>query len=190
MKTEKFKINKAGYAETADDKLHSYNSSKKAYHSLKKLNEATPSLFDDLEKIADLFKQSTRMWEKVVVPVIIAFIILAVYGFYLVFNASSNLSQMTENIDKMNQDMQVITINMDNLELMLHNLSSINNKMITMSGKMKNMKNQISKISKNMQSMEVSVINMANSNSNMRRSFGQMSQSINRPMSKFNSFLP
>ncbi|RLA07892.1 MAG: hypothetical protein DRQ51_04495 [Gammaproteobacteria bacterium] len=190
MDTKKFKINTAGYAETTDDKLHSYSSSKKTNESLKKLNEATPSLFNDLEKIADLFKQSTRMWEKVVVPIIIAFMVLALFGFYVVFSVSSNASKMAENINLMNKDMQIIATNMDNLDLMLTNMSSISNKMISMSGKIKDMKNQMGKINKSMQSMELSVANMSNSNYNMRRSFGKMSQNISRPMSKFNSFLP
>jgi uncharacterized protein YoxC len=190
MKEKKFKINEAGYAKTKDDKLHSYSAKKKINESLKKLNKDTPTLFDDLDKIATLFKQSTRVWEKVVVPAMIAFIILALYGFYLVFSVTNNVDKMTRNINQMNVSMQSMSHDMNNLDYMLHNLSSISNKMLSANNKMKKMQKQINVMQKNIQSMQKSVAIMANSNFHMRRSFGNMSQSINRPMSKFNSLIP
>jgi len=107
---------------------------------------ASASSVDHLERFARSFEISARRWELVVYPSLFAFIVLAAYGFFLIYSLTQDVavmarstSQMTIAIDSMSDNMntvsnrmQAVSLNMDDiahkmdvLEPMRANMDSI-----------------------------------------------------------------
>jgi hypothetical protein len=119
-----------------------------------------------MERLARTFESSARRWEMVVYPSMFAFIVLAAYGFYLIYNLThdvaslaGNVSVMTQSLDRMVDDMDHITTNMD-----------------TISG--------------NMEAINASTRSMAVNTDAMRYQIGAMNYNIGRPVSQMSSFMP
>ncbi|MDH3354728.1 MAG: hypothetical protein OEL79_05885 [Chromatiales bacterium] len=69
-----------------------------------------------MDRLATAFESSAHRWELMVYPSLFAFIILASYGFFLIYSLttdiatmSRNISQMTVVIDKMSSEMNNLT---------------------------------------------------------------------------------
>jgi len=52
-------------------------------------------------RLADSFEASARRWELVVYPSLVAFILLATYGFFLIYNLTHDISNVAKSVDKM-----------------------------------------------------------------------------------------
>ena len=88
-----------------------------------------PSAVEHLERFARSFEISARRWELVVYPSLFAFIVLAAYGFFLIYSLtqdvavmSRSIAQMTVAIDSMSDNMntvsnrmQAVALNMDDI---------------------------------------------------------------------------
>ena len=76
-----------------------------------------------MERLSHAFETSARRWELIVYPSMFAFIILAAYGFYLVFSLAKDVHYMAISIDT---NMTVLASNMqsmsDNVSLMSGNV--------------------------------------------------------------------
>ena len=84
---------------------------------------------DHLERFARSFEISARRWELVVYPSLFAFIVLAAYGFFLIYSLTQDvavmarsISTMTVAIDSMSDNMntvsnrmQAVSLNMDDI---------------------------------------------------------------------------
>ncbi len=82
-----------------------------------------------LERFTRSFEISARRWELVVYPSLFAFIVLAAYGFFLVYSLtqdvshlSKSITQMTIAVDSMSKNMgtvsnrmQAVSLNMDDI---------------------------------------------------------------------------
>ncbi len=58
-------------------------------------SDSNPNLSLDsgcMERLADTFESSAKRWELIVYPSMVAFIVLAVYGFYLVYTLSRDVT--------------------------------------------------------------------------------------------------
>jgi len=119
-----------------------------------------------LERLADAFLASAKRWEMIVYPSLFAFIILAGYGFFLIYS-------LTKDAHSMAQDMASISVKMDsisqNMVLMTQTLDSQNASMSDMVVSMRGMNMSINQI---------------------RYDMSIMNQSVSRPMSFMNSFMP
>ena len=56
---------------------------------------------DHLERLANSFDTSARRWEMVVYPTLFAFILLAGYGFYLIFRLTHDIAVLSESVTHM-----------------------------------------------------------------------------------------
>jgi len=52
-------------------------------------------------RLADSFEASARRWELIVYPSLVAFILLAAYGFFLIYNLTHDISDVAKSVDKM-----------------------------------------------------------------------------------------
>ncbi len=82
-----------------------------------------------LERFTRSFEVSARRWELVVYPSLFAFIVLAAYGFFLVYSLTQDVSQlsrsiaqmtvavdsMSENMHTVSNRMQSVSLNMDDI---------------------------------------------------------------------------
>lgn len=119
-----------------------------------------------MERLATTFESSARRWEMIVYPSLFAFIVLASYGFYLVFSLTHDVASLARNVSVLTQSIDHMVVNMDSIST--------------------NMKS----ISANMETMNQSTRSMAISADGMRYQMGAMNYNIGRPMSQMSSFMP
>ena len=119
-----------------------------------------------METLSSAFRASAKRWEMIVYPSLFAFILLAGYGFYLIYNLS--------------QDAHRIAMNMQ----------SISDNMVTVSERMVVMSHTTEQQAAAMRDMVINMNNMNVSMNQMRHDMSVMNYNVSRPMSKINSFIP
>jgi len=147
-----------------------------------------------LEKIYEVFAASAKRWEAIVYPSLFAFIILAVYGFYLIFS-------LTMDVDSVVGEMKVISTNMVQIS---ENMNKISDSVVTMSGNVGTMTKSVGsmdselslqlvemqQLNKNFSEMNRSVHIMTVAVNQMRRDMSILNNNVSRPMNFMNSFMP
>jgi len=155
----------------------------------------------DLNELAATMTKGIRRWEKVIYPMMIAFIILAAYGFYLIYNVTKDMRNISTNMlvmtkavvtmtntlnQKMNQidhQMGAINIHMDKMN---RNMASVS----TMSEKIGEMTHAIHNMNASVNSMSHSVYSMVYSTQSMSSNLGELNDNISAPMNSMNSMIP
>jgi hypothetical protein len=145
-------------------------------------------------RLSEVFEASARRWELIIYPSLFMFIILAAYGFYLIYNLqrdvhylaisvdtnmtilANNMQMVSNNMEQMTNNVRAMTVSLDSidkqvgtLEPMLTNISSMDNAMNSMS-------------------RATNAINYAAQG--MHVDMARMNNNIGRPMSFMNSFMP
>jgi len=140
-----------------------------------------------IDRLAETFETSAHRWELIVYPSLFAFIILAAYGFYLIFSLTKDVHYLAVSVDT---NMTILASNMegvsrnldemtDSVQIMSTHLEEINENVGTMKPMLANLN-----------SMDQSIRSMTVSTYNMRNDLSRMNSSISRPMSFMNTFLP
>jgi methyl-accepting chemotaxis protein len=140
-----------------------------------------------MDRLSLAFESSARRWELIVYPSLFAFIILAAYGFYLIFSLAkdvhylaisvdTNMTVLASNMQTMSDDMGQMTAN---VRTMAVNLESISRNVSTLEPMLTNI-----------DSMDDSMRALTNATYHMRDNMATMNQSVSRPMSFMNSFMP
>ena len=122
-----------------------------------------------LDQLAKAFMASARRWEMIVYPSLFAFIVLAAYGFFLIYSLTTDISRVANDMNKIAITMEKITTNMD-----------------TMSKNMVVMTQTIDGQSVSMKQMTYHISNMDRSMNRMRYDM----TNVSRPMTFMNDFLP
>ena len=122
-----------------------------------------------LDQLANGFTESARRWEMIVYPSLVAFIILAGYGFFLIYSLTKDVHLVVEDMHKITTSMERIVVNMD-----------------TVSKNMVVMTQTVDSQSASMREMTYHVRGMNMSMNKMRYDMSNVS----RPMSFMNDFLP
>ena len=65
-----------------------------------------------MDKFARSFEASARRWELVVYPSLLAFIVLAAYGFYLIYNLTSDVNRLAGSMDAIVQSVNIMSADM------------------------------------------------------------------------------
>ena len=155
-----------------------------------------------MEQFVSSFQQSTRRWEIIVYPAMFAFVILAGYGFFLIYSLTSDMSAMAHSMDsEMGEHMESMTKSIVTLSeqvqimsgqivIMARTMNEISGKLDTlppmlqhvniMANSITNMKHSLSHIDKMMLRMDMSMTSMKTSISKMDKSIGSMDISISR----------
>ena len=143
-----------------------------------------------MDKFARTFEASARRWELVVYPSMLAFIVLAAYGFFLIYNLSHDISRLARSMETVVVSMNDVAANMTalsgNVALMSGNMAVIAHEVGDESGKMQNM---LVKMDKMNQSMGVIAVPMYH----MRDDMGRMSKNMHNvagPMSMVSGMVP
>ncbi|KXX63459.1 hypothetical protein [Marichromatium gracile] len=140
-----------------------------------------------IERLSQAFETSAKRWELIVYPTLFAFIILAAYGFYLVFSLAKDVHYLAISVDT-------------NMTVLASNMQSISDNMGQMTATMRNMGigvdslahdvNTLEPMLDSLQSMDRAMQHMTYSTSSMRNDMAVMNQSISRPMQFMNWFMP
>ena len=153
-----------------------------------------------MEKFVSTFQQSARRWETIVYPALFAFVVLAGYGFFLIFSLTSDMSKMADSMDdKMGEHMESMTnsiislskqvkmmtstmidisTKLDTLEPMLQYVGAMDNSMAQMTRSMVHMDIMMTRMDQSMGRMDISIGSMDSSIENMDHSMRKMDRSI------------
>lgn len=119
-----------------------------------------------LDQLSKAFMASARRWEMIVYPSLVAFIILAAYGFFLIYSLTEDASRIANNMEHISVQM-----------------NSISKNMVVMT-------QTVDSQSASMQEMVYHMRGMNMSMNQMRYDFSILNNSVSRPMSFMNDFMP
>jgi len=140
-----------------------------------------------MDRLSQAFETSARRWELIVYPTLFAFIILAAYGFYLVFSLAKDVHYLSISVDSN------MTVMASNMQSMSDNMSQMSSNVRTMAVGVDSMARDVKTLEPilaTMGGMEQSMRTMSFSTSNMRDDMSVMNRNISRPMNFMNSFMP
>ncbi|MBF0177985.1 MAG: hypothetical protein HQL63_14230 [Magnetococcales bacterium] len=129
-----------------------------AFHPAGQYQECGNCSSQILDQFAKSFDKSARRWELVVYPSLAAFIVLAMYGFFLIYSLTQDIRLMSTSIDpQMGRNMGSLAANVghlaNNIELMSTHLEYISDNMETMSVDMRTMSENIDHMAENVAGM-------------------------------------
>jgi uncharacterized protein YoxC len=89
----------------------------------------TQDMASCMDKFARTFEASARRWELVVYPSLLAFIVLAAYGFYLIYTLTNDVGRLARSMETVVISMHEVATNMNvvtgSVSSMSGNLSTI-----------------------------------------------------------------
>ena len=139
------------------------------------------------DRLAQVFESSARRWELIVYPSLFAFIILAAYGFYLIFNLAKDVHYLAISVDT---NMTVLASNMQSVS---DNMGQLSANVRTMAVSVESMNKKVSTLEPmlaNFNSMEKSLNSMTYATHYIGRDFRYLNHNMVRPMSFMNNFIP
>lgn len=146
---------------------------------------------EELQRFETEQSRSTRMLQILVFPSLIAFVLLASYGFYLVQSLTTDVHRLTDIIQKMENSVSThmagMSGNMQSMERQIHNMSGDTH---VMSKQIFDMGGNIKQMSNDMQQMNWSTQNMAASTYYMQGDMQQMNRNVSKPFKMMNRFIP
>ena len=126
-----------------------------------------------MARLADSFEASARRWELIVYPSMIAFILLAAYGFWLIYNLTHDIADVAKSVREMTASVT-------------EDLGEISGKMThiaTATSYMKPMSRDINHMTRN-------VNDMATSTSHMQYNMWQLNRNVSTPFNMMDNVMP
>ncbi|MCB1875922.1 MAG: hypothetical protein KDH88_08110 [Chromatiales bacterium] len=152
---------------------------------------------DAMERFLTSFERSARRWEIVVYPALLAFIVLAAYGFFLIYNLTYDMHVVAGSLDpNMGEHMVQLSTNMEqmanNVAVMTHQIQSMTGDIRDISGKLDSMEHMenLAPMLTRLERMDHSMQNIVISMDMMRQDMAMMSKNVSRPMSMLNRMMP
>lgn len=109
-----------------------------------------------IDRFTRNFAESSRRWEMVVYPSLFAFIVLAAYGFFLVYSLSHDIHNMTKEVQKLTLTVGAM---LDDMDLVAANMQAVSGTMDQVSRKMDTLQpmlRSVESLDRSAQSMSVS----------------------------------
>ena len=153
-----------------------------------------------MDRFVSVFEASARRWELVVYPAMLAFVVLAAYGFFLIYTLSKDIHilaqgmdpQMGKNLANMSDSVGYLSENVRSMTRRVHKMSGT---MEDISGKMDALQH-VEPMLVNMRGMNASTSGMNDNTQRMTRTgdamnyeLGNMGRSM-RPMRFMGDFVP
>ena len=142
------------------------------------------------EEFSRTFEASARRWELIVYPSLIAFIILAAYGFFLIYSLTSDVSRVTRQMDIIAESMVSVS---QNMETVSDNIILMSGYMEHMSVDMRKQEASFDKMVGYMYGMNESMRDMTVTMYYMRQDMSSMGYNMHSaagPMRMMNNFMP
>ena len=139
------------------------------------------------DRLSHAFETSAKRWELIVYPSMFAFIILAAYGFYLVFSLAKDVHYMAISIDSN------MTVLASNMQSMSDNVSQMSSSVRAMASSVEAMATDVETLRPMLATMDAlnqSLRLMTHTTGTMSYDMGNLNRSISRPMGFMNSFMP
>ena len=170
-----------------------------------KSNIQNKCLEASLAGLSDTFQKSARRWEVIVYPSLFAFIVLAIYGFYLINSVVNDMHTIAKAMDPMmGQNMASFSVYMgnmstsigdmtDDIQLMSKTATEISTQTNNIVGQMSTMNNHVSNMNESVRHMNNSVVTMNRYMGQVTHTVGRMGgdmTQMTKPVSFMNSFMP
>ena len=124
-------------------------------------------------RLADSFEASARRWELIVYPSMVAFILLAAYGFYLIYNLTHDIADVAKSVREMTT---VVTKDLDEISSKMTHIATSTAYMRPMS--------------EDMRAMTRSVNEMNTSVSHMQYNMWQLNRNVSAPFNMVDKIMP
>ena len=149
---------------------------------------------DSMDRFVKVFEASARRWELVIYPTMLAFVILAAYGFFLIYTLSRDIHTLAEGMDPhMGEHLTHISDSVaylsENVRTMTRRMDRMTNTLDDISVKMNTLES-LDPMLTHMRNMDASMRNMTITGDQMRNEMTYMGRNIGRPLSKMNNFFP
>jgi len=164
-----------------------------------------------MEEFLRSSQESSKFWEKIVYPAMFAFIVLALYGFFLIYSLTSDMRRiaisfdpemsahmatMTKSVDALTSDINTMT---EQVRQMNANIQTISGKMAAldnlspMLGELRTMDNSLGDMNTSVSGLDRSVNGLGYSVDQMSRDTYRMQHDmhkVGKPLGFFNKFMP
>jgi len=155
---------------------------------------------DAMDRFVRVFETSARRWELIIYPAMLAFVVLAGYGFFLIYTLSKDISTVASGMDPdMGKHLGHISESViylsENVRTMTRRVYHMSESVETMADRMtalehlEPMLNSMQGMNQNMDGMNRNMGAMTMSMDAMRVDMGEMSHSM-RPMGRMNNIMP
>ena len=155
---------------------------------------------DAMDRFVRVFEASARRWELVVYPAMLAFVVLAGYGFFLIYTLSKDINTLARGMDpEMGKHLSHIS---ESVIYLSENVRTMTRRVYHMSESVEDMAERMTSLEYlepmlvNMNGMNISMEGMNNHMRTMnvtgnaiRYEMGEMNHSM-KPMGRMNSFMP
>lgn len=163
--------------------------------------EAEQLLFTDMaqymSQFARSFEASARRWELVVYPTMLAFVVLAAYGFFLIYKLTNDIGHIVGQMEAISVSMVNINKNFssttNNMNTVARNMVKMTSYMDQMSHDIKEQNAAMGAIVISMRDMNQSIDSMSYTMYNMRydtQTMGRNLENVSGPMRFMNNFMP
>ena len=132
-----------------------------------------------MDKFARTFEASARRWELIIYPSMLAFIVLAAYGFFLIYTLTGDVGRLARSMETVTVAMTDVSANMaavsGNVAYMNGNISSIATDIGDGTDYMENMLVKMDTMNTNIGVMTVPVYQMSNDMGHMSKNIHDVS---------------
>ena len=142
---------------------------------------------ETFERFSRSFEASAKRWELVVYPSLFAFIILAIYGFYLIYSLTSDVSKVTRDMHLITESMGEIATGMGNVS---ENMRLVSDSMQAVSRDMGSQLNALNQMVVQMNAMNQTASQISGAVNMIRNDMGMLNHSVSRPARLVTRFMP
>ena len=155
---------------------------------------------DAMDRFVRAFEASARRWELIMYPAMLAFGVLAAFGFFMIYNLSKDISTMAQGMDPelgkhLNQISESVIYLSENMRTMTRRVYHMSDSVEVMAGRMEALEHMepmltnMNGISLSMDSINKETSTMIQSMDAMRHDMDEMSHSM-RPLGDMNNIMP
>ncbi len=164
----------------------------------KEFEDATGRQFDEVRTEADRADARSKRLELIVYAALVAFIILAIYGFWLITSLTRDVSQLTEEIAQMthvvDRDMSLIAGHMASMDEQMIDINQtmqvMNDQVTVIASHTGSMDARIESMDSHMASASADMAMMANSMTGIQQDMWSLGRNVGEPMGMMNLLNP
>ena len=137
---------------------------------------------------AEALESIETRWKYAIFPAMIAFIVLSIFGFYLIYGMLQRMEDLSKNVLRMTDVIQTSMPSMQqDIGTMSGNMQQMNT---TMLGNFPSLDKNIASMSGDMKTMSYSTASMAMTTQNMSQNLWELNRNVSKPLSAMNNIIP
>ena len=156
---------------------------------MSRLHDAEQKLIDEGNaEAAETLETLEVRWKYAVFPAMIAFIVLAAFGFYLIYGMLQRMEDLSRNVSRM---AEVIQVSMPSMQKNMIDMSGdIHQLNTTIQQNFPTLEKSVSTMSNDMRTMSYSTNSMALTTHNLSSNVWELNRNMSKPLSVMNNMLP